>query len=521
MQHAEVAAQTSAALKATGGVANVSAKQIEALAGSLMHKTGVDDEAIQHSENLLLAFRNVRNEAGAGNDVFNRATLAIQDMAAATGKSADALTAKLGKTLADPAKGLTKLTALGVSFTEGQKAQIKALEASGHTLEAQKVILAGVNASYGGAAEAAGKTLPGQLNILRETFNNLAGDLVAKLMPSFQALTSWVSEHGPQIETVLGGAFAVIGASVKEAARVMEGFVKLVQANQTLFEVVGAAVAGLVISFEAYRTAVAAATIAQGAFNVVAAMNPYVLIAAGVVAAVAALTVLELKFHIAEKAAHALADAFRATKDWVSANWPEIATIISGPFAPLVALATGAFGVRSALEGALRAVKTFTGGIVEDIAGFFEKLPGRLLGFATAAGHAITAGFQAGLAAFGAAIAALIKGPLNAVLSAWNNLAIPGFDLHVNMPSPIPDISFGWGGVSLPDIPMLAQGGRIAETGIAVVHKGETVVPPGRGGDINVTINAPNYVGSKDEFMRVAVAELARYAKRNGGLGFA
>lgn len=57
-----------------------------------------------------------------------------------------------------------------------------------------------------------------------------------------------------------------------------------------------------------------------------------------------------------------LVKAFTTIKQWVSSNWPIIATIISGPFAPLVALATDAFGIRSALTNALRALMSTAGG---------------------------------------------------------------------------------------------------------------------------------------------------------------
>jgi len=73
-------------LKATKGEANLTADAIGALAQKLSDKVGVDDEAIQSGENLLLTFRNVKNEAGAGNDIFNQATSAILDVSAAMGQ---------------------------------------------------------------------------------------------------------------------------------------------------------------------------------------------------------------------------------------------------------------------------------------------------------------------------------------------------------------------------------------------------------------------------------------------------
>src|SRR5262245_39764661 len=72
LKHQQVAAQTEAVLKSTGGAANVSAKQVEGYATALMRKSGVDDEAIQSGENLLLTFTNIRNETGKGNQIFKQ-----------------------------------------------------------------------------------------------------------------------------------------------------------------------------------------------------------------------------------------------------------------------------------------------------------------------------------------------------------------------------------------------------------------------------------------------------------------
>src|SRR5690606_1220975 len=49
---------------------------------------------------------------------------------------------------------------------------------------------------------------------------------------------------------------------------------------------------------------------------------------------------------VAGEISERLTGAFNAVLDFGRDNWPEIVTLISGPFAPLVALATDAFGVR-------------------------------------------------------------------------------------------------------------------------------------------------------------------------------
>ena len=198
MEQQKVAAQTGAVLKSTGGIANVTAKQMNSLSTALMKKSGVDDEAIQSGQNLLLTFTKIRNETGKGNDIFDQATVATLDLSVAMGKDLNSSAILVGKALNDPVKGATALSRAGVQLTQGQKDQIEAFVESGRVLEAQKIILRELTTQFGGSAEAAGKTLPGQLNILRQTFSNLAGDLVGRFLPSLtgvaQRLTNFIAQ---------------------------------------------------------------------------------------------------------------------------------------------------------------------------------------------------------------------------------------------------------------------------------------------------------------------------------------
>ena len=69
---------------------------------------------------------------------------------------------------------------------------------AGKKLEAQKIILGELKVEFGGSAEAAGKTLPGKLNILRNTLLNLAGSIAAMLTPAITRLVdkmvAWLSK---------------------------------------------------------------------------------------------------------------------------------------------------------------------------------------------------------------------------------------------------------------------------------------------------------------------------------------
>jgi hypothetical protein len=180
----KVLAQTGAVLKSTGGAAKVTSKQITTMSESLMKLSGIDDEAIQSGQNLLLTFTKIRNETGKGNNIFDQATLAMTNLSVAMGKDLSSSAILVGKALNDPVKGVGALSRAGVQFTASQKDTIKALVESGNVMGAQKMILKELETQFGGSAKAAGQTLPGQLNILKETFRNLAADLIAGFIPA-------------------------------------------------------------------------------------------------------------------------------------------------------------------------------------------------------------------------------------------------------------------------------------------------------------------------------------------------
>lgn len=201
-----VLAETEQAIKATGGAANVSAGQISDLADSLSKKTGIDDEAIQTGENLLLTFKNIRNETGKGNDIFNQATAAVLDLSKQFG-GIEASSVQVGKALNDPIAGVTALTRVGIQFTEAQKDQIKALVETGDTLGAQKIILGEINAQVGGQAAAQATAA----DRLRVVWGNLREELGARLLPIVDKVATFLADRLPgaldKVGSVLGPVF--------------------------------------------------------------------------------------------------------------------------------------------------------------------------------------------------------------------------------------------------------------------------------------------------------------------------
>ena len=150
----KVAKQTEAVLKSTGAQAWETADAVGDLANEISRKTGIDDEAIQSAQNWLLTFKKVRNEAGEGNDVFDRTTRTMIDLSVAMKGDAKQAANLLGKALNDPVKGISALTRVGVTFSASQKEQIKQLVEQNDLLGAQKIILDEVESQVEGSAEA-------------------------------------------------------------------------------------------------------------------------------------------------------------------------------------------------------------------------------------------------------------------------------------------------------------------------------------------------------------------------------
>jgi phage-related minor tail protein len=120
-------------------------------------------------------------------------------------------------------------------------------------------------------------------------------------------------------------------------------------------------------------------------------------------------------------------------------------------------------------------------------------------------------------------VAGIYKGIFNGIAKAWNNTV---GKISFEIPSWVPKI--GGKGFSVPQIPMLAQGGIVNQATLAVIGEAgpEAVIPLDRmgdfgagGGGINVTVNAglmssPDQVGQQ-------IIEAIQKAQRRSGVVFA
>ena len=211
---AKTSAQTAAVLKSTGQAAGITAKHVSDLATSLSNMAGVDDEAVQQGENLLLTFTRIRNGVGKGNKIFDRATTIALDMSKALGKDLQGSIIQVGKALNDPIKGITALTRVGVTFTEQQKDQIKAMVAAGDTMGAQKLILQELEREFGGFAKASADPFD-RFQVALKNFEEAVGTAV---LPLISDLLTRLSDLLPKALVIAGKAWDEFTRGFRHAA---------------------------------------------------------------------------------------------------------------------------------------------------------------------------------------------------------------------------------------------------------------------------------------------------------------
>jgi acid phosphatase family membrane protein YuiD len=191
-QKRKIVAQTNAVLKSTGGLAGVTAKHVDGLANSVSRSSGMDDEAVRGAENLLLTFRDIRNEAGKNNDIFDQTTRVTADLSAAMGMDLNSAALQVGKALNDPARGFKRLQRIGVSFSKTQEDQIKHFTETGDRAGAQRVILGELTKEFGGSAKAQATAM----DRLKVTVGNLEEAYGKALSPAIDGVAKQLDKFG-------------------------------------------------------------------------------------------------------------------------------------------------------------------------------------------------------------------------------------------------------------------------------------------------------------------------------------
>lgn len=205
-------AAVEAALRSMGDGAGFTKDELVKMAGVLQSSSLYgDEEILQKVTANLLTFGNISGE------VFERAQQSALDLSARLGQDLQSSTLMLGKALNDPIKGITALTRVGVSFTEQQKEQIKAMAEAGDVAGAQALILAELEKQYAGQAQALANTDSGKITQAMNAIGDASERIGAVVLPVLadlaghvQRAAEWFQELSPKTQkfVVIGGALA-------------------------------------------------------------------------------------------------------------------------------------------------------------------------------------------------------------------------------------------------------------------------------------------------------------------------
>jgi phage-related protein len=512
-------AQTTSAIKSTGGAAGVTAKDVEKLAGRIETMTASEAEAVQEGANLLLTFTNVRNEAGKGNKVFDQATSVMNDMSVAMGTDMKSSAMLVGKALNDPVKGVTALTRAGVQLTDGQKETIKSLVESGDTMGAQKIILGELTKQFGGSGEAFAQTAQGKFELVKHKLGEIGETIFTGLMPAltrmadwalkdglpaFERFGTWLSENLPPIwdriktvvETVMGALEGDIGGGL---GRIQQIFTDVVSIVTSLWDTFGST-----ILTYASTTLENLKQVFGGALDVIS----------GIFATFSALLkgdwsgawdgikqilsgAWEIIKGLVKQGLNVLSTAmsvgWTVLKGIVGLAWDGIKTLVSAGIDKVVEWVKG---IPGKFSSALSSLKSTAGELFRDamdagkekvtsigqtIIGWIADIPGKLrekLSNFKDAGAALIGGFVDGMKN----AAGVIEGIAGNVWSAVKSLLNGAIDkinaaLEFTISLPGPDITVNPG-----NIPHLAKGGLVTRPTLALIGEDgpEAVVPLSR-----------------------------------------
>jgi len=151
-----------AVLNTTGFASGKTADEINELSIAIGRGTLASVNGVRNAAAQLLTFRNISGEA------FDRTLIAAQDLAALGFGTIESAAVQLAKAMEDPARGLTMLRRVGVSFTAAQEQVIKKLFETGQVAAAQNEILKAVEAQVAGAGTAEAGGLAGAYDTLTE-----------------------------------------------------------------------------------------------------------------------------------------------------------------------------------------------------------------------------------------------------------------------------------------------------------------------------------------------------------------
>ena len=209
--------------------------------------TGVTAETTKQVQSTLLTFKEIGKTADEAGGMFDRATNAALDLAAAGFGTAEGNAVQLGKALNDPIKGLASLAKSGVTFTAKEKARIKTLVESNKIGKAQKIILEAIENQVGGTAAATALSS----DKIKNAFGQISDKLGEQLLPYLDKFAKYLTSKEGQAD--LKKLSDLLVDALKQAGNL----VKFAVDNKDALIVFATAIAGLKVSkgvLDSYNT---------------------------------------------------------------------------------------------------------------------------------------------------------------------------------------------------------------------------------------------------------------------------
>ena len=219
-----------AVLKSTGGVAELTSKQLQVLAAELQKVTSFGDETIITAQSLLLTFTQI------GSDVFPQALEAILNVSTAMGTDLQASVLQLGKALNDPILGIAALTRVGIQLSDTQKEQIKLFVEQGNTVGAQKIILGELETQFGGLARAMRNTTEGEITQMTMAFGDMTEAIGEGLAPAIISIAQTLTPMFENLNIFIKAVFGNL-SEVEVLQRRIDDFAKNLAKEQGVWKI--------------------------------------------------------------------------------------------------------------------------------------------------------------------------------------------------------------------------------------------------------------------------------------------
>lgn len=289
--------------------------------------TGLDEDSIKVSQAKLLTFKELAKTAGEAGGMFDRATMAAMDLAAAGFGSAEGNAVALGKAFNDPIQGLASLGRMGVQFTEEQKAMIESMVGAGDMAGAQALMMKELETQVGGTAEATSTNA----DKMTQAFANFQETLGLLVLPAVEQL-------------------ALVGADL----------MNWMSENPIVVQ-------ALAIALGILATAFIGVTIATWAMNTALLANPITWIILGIMALIGVIILLAMNWDSVVKW---ISTVWAGFMNWITPGIKAIGDVFSAVFNGIGAVIGGVF------QGVVWVIKTYINTILKLINGVIDGLNG-------------------------------------------------------------------------------------------------------------------------------------------------